>query len=199
MKSLTQKKKEFVACCRQIAAKEMSWGASGNFSMRIDKNKFLITASGSHFGRTSSRTIVQCSIADNTFVGAVRPSVEHTMHRRIYLVRPDTNYIVHVHPLFSVLMISAKNVAINCSVIPEAKHYVGSVAYVPYMTAGTKKLAASVERKAKKADIVVMKNHGIVALGKTFEDALCRAEAFEFIAKLNYYALLVKVKLPKLK
>ena len=199
MKSLSQKKKEFISHCREIAEKEMSWGASGNFSMRVDKKKFLVTASGSHFGRMRSGSIAQCRICDDTYLGSICPSVEHNMHRGIYAVRPDVHYIVHVHPLFSVLMISAQNVRMNFNIIPEAEHYLGSIAHVPYIAAGTKKLATAVKKKARNADIIIMKNHGVVALGENFADALCRAEAFEFIAKLNYYALLGKIKLPKLK
>jgi L-fuculose-phosphate aldolase len=199
MEAKTKKKKEFISHCKDIAAKQMSWGASGNFSMRFSRTKFLVTASGSHFSRMSSRSIVECSISSDKFCGRIPPSVEHVMHRAVYNQRSDVNYVVHVHPLFSVLMSSATNARIHLSIIPEAGHYLGSVATVPYIKAGTKKLAHAVESKASKADLIILKNHGIVALGKTFEEAICRTEAFEFIAQMNYYAQCAKLKLPQLK
>lgn len=198
MKTQQDKKKHFIACCREIASKGMSWGASGNCSMRSSRTNFLVTASGSHFARMTSKGIVCCAIEDDSYSGRVCPSVEHTMHRSIYRVRSDIAYIVHVHPLFSVLMASAAGVSLDYDIIPEAKHYLGKVACVPYCKAGSKKLAHAASICAKRSELIVLKNHGIVALGKTFEEALCRAEAFEFVAQLNYYAIAARLKIPRI-
>jgi len=197
MKSIDAIKKEFVKHCKDISAKDMSWGASGNFSMRVDAKRFLVSASGSHFARMTQKNISTCGFKDMSVVGP-RPSVEHNMHRAIYTMRPDVRSIVHVHPLYSVLMISAEDVEMNYDVIPEAGHYLGKVVSVPYIAAGTERLAKAVEKKVRDATIIILKNHGIVALGKDFQAALCAVEAFEFIAKMNYYAHLAKLKLPKL-
>jgi L-fuculose-phosphate aldolase len=199
VKKPAEKNKHFIRCCHDISAKGMSWGASGNFSMRRDRKNFFITASGSHFARMKPSEIICCSISEASYVGSARPSVEHTMHREVYQARPDIEYIVHVHPLFSVLMISASDVELNYDIIPEARHYLGAPAYVPYLKAGSKKLAHAVRARASKSDIIILKNHGIVALGKTFEEATSRAEAFEFVAQLNYYALVAQLKVPMLK
>lgn len=191
-------KKEFVEDCLEISRKEMSWGASGNFSLRVDQKRFLVTASGSQFARMNENSISTCSIDEKKAYSGPRPSVEHNMHRVIYALRSDVQCIVHVHPLYSVLMISAEKVSLDYAIIPEAEHYLGRVVSIPYLKAGTRDLADAVGKKIKDARIVILKNHGIVALGSSFPDALCAIEAFEFIAKLNYYARLARLKLPKL-
>ena len=197
-KSISARKKNFIACCRDSAGKELSWGASGNFSMRIAPNQFMVTASGSHFSCMRTEHITRCAVDQEKIISGKRPSVEHNMHRAIYAARPDIRYIVHAHPVFSVLMISAENAKIDYTIIPEAEHYLGSIRNVPYIKAGTKKLAHAVGCQAKDASIIILKNHGIVALGEDFYGALCAVEAFEFIAKLNYYARIAKLKIPHL-
>lgn len=198
MANIADKKKEFIKHCADIAAKGLSWGASGNMSMRVTKDRFLVTASGSQFSRMHQKAIATCKVRDCSVVGTIKPSVEARMHQGILKQRSDVNCIVHVHPLYSVLMISAKKVTLKWNLIPEAEHYLGNVKTVAYHKAGTLTLANEVAGKASDTALILLKNHGIVALGKTFDDALCVAEACEFIAKLNYHAQLAKMTLPEL-
>lgn len=192
-----QKKKydSFIKHCKEIAQCKLSWGASGNMSMRTGKDECIITATGSHYARMSTKNIARCRISDARVLGLTQPSCEYCMHTSIYKMRPDISYIVHVHPLFSVLMISAEKVKINLHIVPEAEHYLGKVVTVPYYAAGSKELAQAVEKKIKGARLVILKKHGIIALGDKFEQALAAIEAFEFIAQLNYYAHAAHLKL----
>ena len=188
----------FINACTSIAERGLSWGSSGNFSMLLDDGSFLVTASGSQFATMKAEQIARCSVAGEEILSGAKPSVESKLHRAVYQVREDIKYIVHVHPFYSVLMTSAENVNIDLDIIPEAEHYLGRIAFAPYQKAGSQELANVVRQAAKEHDFIVMRNHGVVACGKDFEQIVCALEAFEFVAKLNYHAHAAGLLLKKL-
>ncbi len=189
---------QFISNSRAIADKNLSWGASGNMSMRQAANTFVVSASGSHFAEMADSDVSICKFDDANFFNGKKPSVEAGLHREIYKRRDDVNVIVHVHPFFSVLMTSASNVEMKLNIVPEVDHYVGNVQWVEYFKAGTDVLAKAAAEKSLDTNLIVLKNHGIVSFGENFQTAMAAVEAFEFIAKMNYYARIGDLNIPEL-
>lgn len=75
-------------------------GTSGNLSMRVDEQRFLITASGRDKGRLTSDDFTVCSLeggpADHR-EGDPKPSAETSIHRVIYRRLEDVGAVYHVH------------------------------------------------------------------------------------------------------
>jgi len=191
-------KKEFIEYCDLIGKKNLSWGASGNISLRVDSDSFLMSATGTHFSKMNESGVSICSFSQKESYQGRKPSIEVALHREIFLKRDDVNVIVHVHPFFSVLMISAKNIDIDMNIIPEVEHYLGNVKYVKYLKAGSNELAFETAAQSFDTSLIVLRNHGIIGLAENFDKALAAVEAFEFICKLNYYANVGSMKLEKL-
>lgn len=188
---------EFLNYCKMTAARELSWGASGNLSLRLGDDSFLITASGSHFAFMDDSEVARCSLSDCSSMSGAKPSVEAALHRAIY-ESSDAKCVLHVHPFYSVLSASAVDFALDLDVIPEAGHYLGNVAVIPFESAGSNELAKKAgEAVSKGADFLVLRNHGVVCLGSDFKRILAAVEAYEFIAKLNYFAKAGNVQLEK--
>ena len=63
---------------------------------------------------------------------------------------------------------------------------VGKLPILPYNTPGSEALAADVERVLSGRNSVLLKNHGLVTCGKTFEEAFDIMEEVEKNAQLYY-------------
>ena len=68
---------------------------------------------------------------------------------------------------------------IEFNVIPEIPYYIGPVVAVPYALPGTLELAESVTASMKAHDMVIMRNHGQVTVGRTYDDTIQKALFFE--------------------
>jgi L-fuculose-phosphate aldolase len=124
----------------------------GNISARLRKG-FVIKRAGAHLNnlKVDDFTFVkECTGNKVKCEGYHEPSSESRMHHQIYLRRSDVNFIAHLHDK---VLLRKSNLLKN----------VGLVEWKPY---GTLELARAVSKAAEKQDLIVIKKHGIVVLGK---------------------------------
>lgn len=160
--------------CKKIAEKGLVVGASGNVSERHGEF-FCITASSTRLDCVD--TILSCGIdSENIPSGA---SIETRMHRAIYRERSDVNAIIHANPPYSTLL-ACSNQTVNTSLIPEG-NLIHPVHYVGVFPPGSKELASAVASAALKSNVIILKNHGVVVMGRSLKEALNRLEYLEFI------------------
>lgn len=99
------------------------------------------------------------------------------MHLAIYQERPDIQAIFHTHSPFASGIISSG--AEFKPMFAEAVMELGEIGSVPYLTSSTDELANPVAEQAQSCDTVLMRNHGIVCLGKTMRQAYFRCGLVE--------------------
>jgi ribulose-5-phosphate 4-epimerase/fuculose-1-phosphate aldolase len=63
---------------------------------------------------------------------------------------------------------------------------VAPVAVVPYCRPGSAELAGAIGEAAVRHDVILLRNHGLVCLGSTMEEAVDRTEEFEETARLYF-------------
>lgn len=185
--TLEQQKKKLIEVCHSIHSKGMVSGSGGNVSVRVD-NGILITASGVSLESATEDNIVFVDNAGHVY-GSFRPSKEISLHLRCYTARPDVYAIVHVHSVYSVALSCMKNILDDCIVPVYTPGYgirVGRLPVIPYYCPGTEALAAAVESQISVRDSVLLRNHGLVAVGKSLDDALNLAEEIEENAKIHF-------------
>jgi len=108
------------------------------------------------------------------------------LHRNIYNKRQDVNAVVDTHSPFTI------GVSISSTrfqhVIEEAKIVVGQPVIISNKPSGSKDLAESVSGAFQKGGGVtrgvVIKNHGVVAVGKDIHQARAVVESLEEWAKI---------------
>ena len=111
------------------------------------------------------------------------------MHLNIYKIRDDVKSIVHTHsPIatgFAFAGVEIKRLEgfgpIENPVIP----------FVEYAAPGTMKLAENVAKGLEKEDIVILKNHGVVACGENLDEAALLTEFIEESAKIQFVTRLI--------
>ena len=70
----------------------------GNLSVRLGKNRFLVTPTGVSKGMMKTSDLVIVDIAGRRLKGRREVTSEIGMHLLIYRLRPDVGGIVHAHP-----------------------------------------------------------------------------------------------------
>ena len=183
-------RRRIVAVYNAMAAGGLVRGSSGNVSARIEEG-ILITASGVPYFKLEESGIIEIALDGKKRSGKGEPSSEWRMHVEIYRRREDVTAIVHTHSLY------ATAAAISLDSLPIV-HDEGRILFgdeIPvskHFPPGTWDLARAVAAALDNRSAVLIAYHGAVAVGKTPEEALMRAEKVEEMAQLFWLSLFLK-------
>lgn len=173
---------------RKIARRHLVMGAMGNISAREAKVVW-IKHGGSWLARARPKDFIAVNIKTAKAKSGQLPSKEVFLHLSCYRARPDIRAVVHTHPVMATALATA---GISLDRKPSRLHkLVGSETHaLRYYSPGSKKLACGVRRAIKKANAVVLANHGLVTVGRNIKQAYERSLACEEEAKRILTSLL---------
>lgn len=151
----------------------------GNVSARTGEDEFAITASGKDYLTLTPEEVVQVKLSDLSYEGEIKPSSEMKVHREIYRLKPDAEFVIHTHQSNA----SAVS-AMGLSEITFTKEWQGigtKVLIGDYGLPGSKKLCRNTAKAvaASIGNAVIMRNHGAVCWGRSYEEAFEAAHALE--------------------
>jgi L-fuculose-phosphate aldolase len=172
---------DLVAVGRKIVARDLVVGPGGNLSAAIDGCMF-ISPSGAALDELRGADFVPVKIATGEALGPGRPSSEWEMHLACYRARPDITAVVHTHPPIAIGVIST-GVAIE-PLFPDFAVLLPTTRVVDYIIPTTPQLARAVGAAAPETDAILLRNHGVVTLGKTLREAYYRSELLETSARI---------------
>jgi ribulose-5-phosphate 4-epimerase/fuculose-1-phosphate aldolase len=165
-----------------LYARGYAHGSTGNLSVRVGDRVF-VTPTGSRLAGLTPARLAEVDM-DGRVAGHTRPSKEAPFHLAVYHRRPDARAIVHLHSPWAV--------ALSClddPVVPALTPYffmrVAPLGLVAYHRPGSSELAAAVDAAARDHGCLLMRNHGSLCAGTTFDEALDRAEELEATARLT--------------
>jgi rhamnose utilization protein RhaD (predicted bifunctional aldolase and dehydrogenase) len=180
-------------------SRELAILGEGNTSTKISDDTFAVKASGSSLQSLDTTGIARCRISEvlslferenitddeievallesRVFETDRKPSTEALFHAYL-LTLPDVNFVGHTHP-------------IACK-FPDEIVCCGPVsALVPYVNPGVplaRAIRAEVERftdqYGKSPRLILLRNHGVIALGKTANAVLATTLMAEKAAKI---------------
>lgn len=159
---------------------------SGNFSI-FDRNagKIYITPSGLERHNLTPEDLVVTDPLGNIMENPKghKPSIELSMHIAAYETRMDANAVVHTHSPYATAF-AVKGIPVS-PVATEAFFYGKNVELAEYAESGSLQLAANIKEPIKKADVCLLKNHGVLVVADTIENALLKAFYLEDVAKIE--------------
>ena len=85
-----------VAACRELTRRGLTYGTSGNISIRRDERSFFVSPTGTPYEDLEPASIPLLDF-DGRWFGRRRPSSEWRFHRDILAARGDVGAIVHTH------------------------------------------------------------------------------------------------------
>ena len=178
-------RKRLVECCHMLYDRNLTVSAGGNMSVRINDREILITPSGVNKGLVREDDLVKMDMDGNVLSGG-KPSIEHKFHLGIYRENPETNAVVHCHPLYC-LAILTRGEDLKSTLTPEGVLLLDQVPTCRYATPGSDELVEAVREYAN-APAMLMARHGAITQGRTLEEAYNRMEELEFQAHLQILA-----------
>jgi ribulose-5-phosphate 4-epimerase/fuculose-1-phosphate aldolase len=177
--SVRKQLKEFVAAAHEVAEARLLFCASGNLSWRVSEHRMLITGTGSWLGRLTPAQVSICDPLDETVIEGCAPSKEIGFHAGILRERPDVKVVLHFQSPHATTIACCGALKLDYFMVAEVPYYIGPVASIPYLAPGSRELADAVTAACREHDCVVLRNHGQVAVGRTFEDVIQKAVVFE--------------------
>ena len=169
---------------RRLYRQKLTTTSGGNISIRLDNGDIAITPSALDKARITARQVLVMDMIGNNRMPQLKPSIESGMHLAIYRARPDVQAIVHAHPTTATAFTLSKQ-TIECDLIAESYALLHRIARAPYALMGTDELATIVAEKARDANLVMLENHGVVALGDSLLRAFDRLELVEAAAQMT--------------
>ena len=113
-----------------------------------------------------------------------KPSSEVIMHLEIYKNRPDVYGIAHTHsPYATGFAFSNKKLKRLEGFGAIKSEYIKDI---EYFKPGSKELADAASEALKSEDVIILKNHGVIATGETVKEAATLLEFVEEIAKTQF-------------
>ena len=166
----------------------LTGGSSGNISARLSDGRFLVTPTGSCFGRLDPARLSLMDAAMSLLDGD-KPTKEVPLHSAFYETRPkQTGAVVHLHSCNSVALSALPDTDPD-NMLPPITAYgvmkLGKVAMLPYFMPGDPAMGDAIKGLAGKRSAVVLAHHGPVVAGKDLEAACYAMEELEETAKLT--------------
>lgn len=183
-KKYRKERKTVAGFMRRLYRQGLTTTSGGNISLKVSDNIIAITPSATDKGRMKWKEVGIMSILGENLTPDLKPSMEAAMHLLIYRKKKEVSAIVHAHPVFASAY-TAMKCSVDTSLTAEARAICGEPLFVPYALMGTKELAIKAAESIASADILLLENHGILAVGSTMLQAFDRLEVLENAAKMT--------------
>ena len=187
---LEQLREQVVAVGMAALERGVVHGTAGNMSVRDPETGLIaISPSGMPYATVTPADVVIVDAAGEVIDGRRKPSSETPLHTMVMRARPDVAAIVHTHSHFSTVVSCIRpylppSLTEACLVAGER------VPVTRYGLTGTPDFGESVlEVITPESNAVILKNHGLITFGSSFDMALMVSEVVEEAAKVYIHAL----------
>jgi len=180
-------KHDIVEIGKRMYAKGFVASNDGNISVKTSENEIIITPTGVSKGYMSTDDMIKVDLDGKIICGERKPSTEMKMHLAVYKNRPDVFSVCHAHPQVATAFAVTRTVCEKIA-LPEVIFSIGHVALAEYATPTTEEVPDSIADIIKKADAVLLSNHGALTVGSDIFDAYYKMETLEHFAGITMYA-----------
>jgi L-fuculose-phosphate aldolase len=182
-----QLKQEICEIGRRIYAKGFAAANDGNITVRLNDREVLCTPTMVSKGFLKPDDICKVDMQGNQIEGRKKRTSEILLHLELFRDDPTMMAVVHCHPPYATAF-SIAGVEIPTCVLPEVEIFLGVVPTAVYENPGGQAFADTIRPFVKKANTVVLKNHGTISWGKSLEEAYFRTEILDAYCLMLYLA-----------
>lgn len=162
--------------------------SGGNVSWRMDSGEVLVTPSGMIYDEMVPEDILVVDLEGNIIEGERKASVDTEALLYIYKNMPQVNAVIHTHqPYAAGLGLVMDELPCNLSTMANATE--GPVAVAEYGDPGSLSMGVEAVKAIGDRLAVVLKHHGVIAVGRDLRQALFSCVYLEEAAKTVSVAL----------
>jgi L-ribulose-5-phosphate 4-epimerase len=163
----------------------------GNVSQRVNDG-FLIKPSGVMYPELTAESMVLCDLDGNVIEGTRAPSSDAAAHAYVYRNMPEVGGVVHTHSNYACGFAAAQK-PIPCVLTAIADEFGGDIPLGPFAIIGDDSIGRGIVEtlSGHRSPAVLMRQHGVFAIGKDGKSALKAAVMCEDAAKSVSVALQV--------
>ena len=191
-----QLRRDLAACYRLVALYGMSDLVFTHISAKLpasvagDQHQFLINPYGLMFDEITASSLVKVDMACNKLHDTPFPvnPAGFVIHSAVHEARPEAGCVLHTHPRAGVAVSAQKHGILPIS--QQSTFVLGSLAYHGYEGVAFR----DDEKPRLQADLgganfLVLRNHGLLTVGRTIADAFLSMFTFENTCRIQIDAL----------
>ena len=157
----------------------------GNISARVpDRDLIVIKPSGVGYDELTAESMVVVDLYGNVVEGDLTPSSDTATHAYIYRSMERVGGIVHTHSPYATAW-AAHGMAIPCVLTALADEFGGDIPVGPFARIGDEEIGVGVVETlaGSRSPAVLMRSHGVFAVGASARDAVKSAVMCEDAAR----------------
>jgi len=174
--------------CHKVYEKGWVANHDGNLTARLSDGTLLCTPTAVSKGDVTAEMLIVVN-NDNVVIEGTRKSFsELQLHRAAYTARPEVGCVIHAHPP-TATGFAVANIPIGHPFMAEPVVSLGSeIPLVPFYPPKDPALDQAIAAGLAVSDVLLLANHGVLAVGANFEQAFLRLELLEHIAGIALVA-----------
>ena len=183
---------ELCATCRLFGARQWCLATSGNFSVRVEGQRFLITKSGREKSALAADDLMLCKLDGSAIEQSNKPSAETPLHARLYSLDESIGAVLHTHSVPATILSMNAESSIDITGFEMQKALIGYESHndtvsVPVFANDQDMNALSdcVDQAwingAIETPGLLIRGHGLYAWGGDIAEARRHVEGFEFL------------------
>ena len=167
-------KQQMIWAGRVLVAEGQDDFTRGHISFRLPDNpsRFFMKPHSLGLDEITPENILTIDLDGNVVAGTARRHSEVYIHSEIFKLRPDVHCVIHTHPPYSVAL-SATGRPMRCYSQPAALFYEALGVYADTINLiRTHEMGAGVAKALGPHRAVLLKNHGVAAVGASIAEAV---------------------------
>ena len=153
-----------------------------------EENRFLINRYGDMFDEVTASGLVKMDFDGNVIGDESRfNQAGFNIHTGVYMARPDVNCVMHTHTRAGIAVAASQR-----GLLPISQHaltVLDDVGYHDYDGPGVLEEREAVGRSCASANCIILRNHGLLALGETIPVAFKRMYYLELACQIQSSAV----------
>ena len=193
MESWAQERQLLWDVITEMVKDGMVAGSSGNASMRLpgrSTDTLLVTPMGKPYRDMGPGDLLTIDMAGDPVEGEEPPSSETALHLAMYNSRPDIGAVLHTHSTYATIAAVA-----GTEIPPLVDEMVyrvgGSIPVAEYAFPSTEDLGWNARMAMGDGNAVLLRNHGLVGVGRTPWEAFDVCQLVERVAQVFVYSTIL--------
>jgi len=167
----------------------VAWTA-GNVSARVPGHDLLvIKPSGVSYDDLTPAGMIVCDLDGAVVEGDLSPSSDTAAHAYVYRAMPEVGGVVHTHSGYATAW-AARGESIPCHLTAQADEFGGEIPVGPFALIGNDDIGKGIVAtlSGHRSPAVLMRNHGVFAIGRDARAAVKAAVMCEDVARTAHLA-----------